>query len=80
MTYFAHQGMTYVPLGPIPHLNDMSEIVGGSPYGAGAIAGDGSRNPTVKELEIARIQGKSFGDMIKSYVRGKDAFAKEQKK
>ncbi|KAG0765214.1 hypothetical protein G6F60_004992 [Rhizopus arrhizus] len=80
LTYFAHQGMTYVPLGPIPHLNDMSEIVGGSPYGAGAIAGDGSRNPTVKELEIARIQGKSFGDMIKSYVRGKDAFAKEEKK
>jgi len=80
LTYFAHQGMTYVPLGPIPHLSDMSEIVGGSPYGAGAIAGDGSRNPTVKELEIARIQGKSFGDMIKSYVRGKDAFSREEKK
>ncbi|CEG63448.1 Putative NAD(P)H:quinone oxidoreductase, type IV [Rhizopus microsporus] len=81
VTYFAHQGMIYVPLGYPAQLNDMSEIVGGSAYGAGTIAGgDGSREPSAKELEIAHIQGKSFGDVIKAYVRGKNAFAVEEQK
>lgn len=73
--------MTYVPLGFPPQLNDNSEIVGGSAYGAGTIAGgDGSRTPTIKELEVARIQGEQFGNMIRAYVRGKNAFAAEEKK
>lgn len=81
VTYFAHQGMIYVPLGFPAQLNDMSEIVGGSAYGAGTVAGgDGSREPSAKELEIAHIQGKSFGDVIKAYVRGKNAFAVEEQK
>jgi NAD(P)H dehydrogenase (quinone) len=47
---------------------------------AGTIAGgDGSRVPSVKELEIARFQGESFGNVIKAYVRGKNAFAAEAK-
>lgn len=59
----------------------MSEIVGGSAYGAGTVAGgDGSREPSTKELEIAHIQGKSFGDVIKAYVRGKNAFSVEEQK
>ena len=37
----------------------------GSPWGAGTFAGpDGSRQPSALEHEIARIQGKSFGDYL----------------
>lgn len=40
-------------------LTDISEVKGGSPYGAGTIAGgDGSRQPSEKELAQARFQGK----------------------
>ena len=39
-------------------LFDISEVRGGSPYGAATLAGgDGSRQPTDKELAIARYQG-----------------------
>lgn len=42
----------------VPELTDMTEIVGGTPYGATTIAGaDGSRQPSAKELAIARAQG-----------------------
>lgn len=38
LTYFAHHGMNYVPLGfANAHLFDNSEVVGGSAYGAGTI-------------------------------------------
>jgi len=38
---------------------DISEMRGGSPYGAGTIASpDGSRLPSAKELSMARFQGK----------------------
>ncbi|KAI8053653.1 NAD(P)H:quinone oxidoreductase, type IV [Gilbertella persicaria] len=82
--YFVHQGMTYVPLGYpsalSDKLNSMDEIVGGSAYGAGAIAaGDGSRDVSEKELAIAHYQGKNFGEIIRAYVKGKNAFAVEQK-
>lgn len=41
-----------------PRLMQMDEISGGSPYGAGALAGsDGSRQPSDIELAIARYQG-----------------------
>ena len=37
----------------------LTEISGGSPYGASTItAGDGSRQPSENELDIARFQGK----------------------
>jgi multimeric flavodoxin WrbA len=39
-------------------LSNMSEITGGSPYGAGTLAGsDGSRTPSENEIAIARFQG-----------------------
>lgn len=39
-------------------LTVMNEISGGSPYGAGTLAGgDGSRKPSENELQIARFQG-----------------------
>jgi NAD(P)H dehydrogenase (quinone) len=39
-------------------LTNMNEITGGSPYGAGTLAGsDGQRMPSANELSIARFQG-----------------------
>jgi NAD(P)H dehydrogenase (quinone) len=55
-----HQGMVIVGL-PYSFQGQMSlsEITGGSPYGASTIAaGDGSRQPSENELAGARYQGK----------------------
>ncbi len=54
-----HQGMIIVG---VPYssqeLMNMTEISGGSPYGAGTLAGgDGKRQPSENELTIARFQG-----------------------
>jgi NAD(P)H dehydrogenase (quinone) len=39
-------------------LMNMSEITGGSPYGAGTLTDkDGRRQPSENELKIARFQG-----------------------
>lgn len=59
-TTLLHQGMVIVG---VPYscqaLTNMDEITGGSPYGASTLAGgDGSRQPSENELEIARFQGK----------------------
>src|SRR5689334_11644405 len=55
-----HHGMVVVGLPySCPELTDVTEVKGGSPYGAGTIAGaDGSRRPTAKELAQARFQGR----------------------
>lgn len=55
----AHHGMLIVGLPySAPELNDISELRGGSPYGAATIAAaDGSRQPSSKELALARFQG-----------------------
>jgi len=54
-----HHGMVYVGLPySCPDLADISELKGGSPYGAATIAGaDGSRQPSARELAMARFQG-----------------------
>ncbi|RPB00844.1 flavo protein WrbA [Choiromyces venosus 120613-1] len=68
MSTFVHHGMIFVPLGyknAFPILADGSEVRGGSPWGAGTFAGaDGSRQPTDKEKELARIQGETFYETI----------------
>ncbi|CCX10857.1 NAD(P)H:quinone oxidoreductase, type IV [Pyronema domesticum] len=68
MSTFVHHGLIFVPLGykhAFPILADLSEIRGGSPWGAGTFAGlDGSRQPSAKELELAEIQGKMFYETI----------------
>ncbi|KAI9010430.1 NAD(P)H:quinone oxidoreductase, type IV [Phycomyces nitens] len=71
--YFAHHGMIYVPFGfANPHFFDNSEIIGGSPYGAGTIVnGDGSRQVSEKELDVARNQGENFGKIVSTFVKGK---------
>ena len=54
-----HQGMIIVSLPySCQNLMIMTEITGGSPYGAGTLAGtDGRRQPSDNELAIARFQG-----------------------
>ena len=55
-----HHGMVIVglPYAVANELFDISEVRGGSPYGASTLAGgDGSRQPSEKELSMARKQG-----------------------
>ena len=61
----AHHGMVIVGLSyASPELTDLSEVKGGSPYGAGTIAGaDGSRSPSEMELNVARAQGKRVAEI-----------------
>ena len=59
-TFFYHQGMVIVG---VPYstqeLLNLTEISGGTPYGASTIAGPrGERQPTGNELAIARAQGR----------------------
>ncbi|MBO1519541.1 NAD(P)H:quinone oxidoreductase [Oceanisphaera pacifica] len=58
-TTLAHHGMVIVPIGyTAPELFDISQVSGGTPYGASTLAGgDGSRQPDSRELAIARHQG-----------------------
>jgi NAD(P)H dehydrogenase (quinone) len=62
-----HHGMVYVGLPyTCPELTDISELKGGSPYGAATIAGpDGSRQPSGKELAMARFQGKHVAEITR---------------
>jgi NAD(P)H dehydrogenase (quinone) len=55
-----HHGMVVVGLPyTAPELADISAVHGGSPYGAGTIAGpDGKRTPSEQELALARFQGR----------------------
>lgn len=71
----AHHGIAYVPIGfAATELFDLSEVVGGSAWGAAAVAaGDGSRGLTEKELAIAKYQGSSFAKLISTFVAGKTA-------
>ncbi|GAO37436.1 NAD(P)H-quinone oxidoreductase [Sulfuricella sp. T08] len=49
----------------------MSEISGGSPYGASTIAGpDGSRMPSDNELAMARFQGNHVAKITTALIRG----------
>jgi len=62
-----HHGMIIVG---VPYseqrLLNMSEITGGSPYGASTLAaGDGSRQPSENELAIARFQGRHVAEIAR---------------
>jgi len=61
-----HLGMILVGL-PYSEARQttMSEITGGSPYGASTIAGDGSRMPSENELAMARYQGRHVATIAK---------------
>jgi len=66
-----HHGMVIVG---VPYacagLMDMSEITGGTPYGATTLANiDGKRQPTKNELDIARYQGKHVAELAAKLCR-----------
>lgn len=72
MSTLAHHGIVYVPLGykhSFAQLTNLDEVHGGSPWGAGTFAaGDGSRQPSALELEIAEIQGRSFYETVSKHA------------
>ncbi|BDC50937.1 NAD(P)H dehydrogenase (quinone) [Bryobacterales bacterium F-183] len=66
-TTLLHHGMIIVG---VPYacqdLTHMADTIGGSPYGAGTLAGaDGSRQPHEVELRIARYQGRHVAQIAK---------------
>lgn len=67
VTTLMHHGMIYAGLPySCPELADISEVKGGSPWGAGTIAGaDGSRQPSAKELAQAKFQGQRVATLAK---------------
>ncbi|KAK0434216.1 NADH-quinone oxidoreductase [Armillaria borealis] len=72
LSALVHHGIIYVPLGyanTFAQFHILSEVHGGTPWGAGTVAGgDGSRQPSALELEIATIQGKTFyGTVAKAF-------------
>jgi NAD(P)H dehydrogenase (quinone) len=73
LTTLTHHGGVYVPLGyQHKNLSINTEVIGGSPYGAGTISNpDGKRVPSVLELEIAEFQGENFGKFLAQLQRGK---------
>lgn len=62
----AHHGMLLAGLPySAPELTDISELRGGSPYGAATVAGaDGSRQPSAKELALAKFQGAHVATLV----------------
>ena len=54
-----------------PRLTNMSEITGGTPYGATTLAGDGKRQPSENELAIARYQGRHVAQIAKALTLGR---------
>ncbi|XVF61998.1 hypothetical protein PTKIN_Ptkin08bG0181100 [Pterospermum kingtungense] len=67
ITQLAHHGMLFVPIGYTfgAGMFKMDSIRGGSPYGAGVYAGDGTREPTETELAFAEHQGMYMAGVIK---------------
>ncbi|XP_072970114.1 probable NAD(P)H dehydrogenase (quinone) FQR1-like 1 [Typha angustifolia] len=67
ITQLVHHGMIFVPIGYTfgAGMFEMEQVKGGSPYGAGTFAGDGSRLPSELELGQAFHQGKYFAEIAK---------------
>ncbi|GAA0146903.1 hypothetical protein Leryth_014421 [Lithospermum erythrorhizon] len=63
----AHHGILFVPLGYAfgSAMFQTNEVKGGSSYGAGTYAADGSRKPTEIELQQAFYQGKYVAEITK---------------
>ncbi|KAI1264841.1 quinone oxidoreductase [Xylariaceae sp. FL1019] len=72
MSTLVHHGIIYVPFGyakEFAKMSNLDEVHGGSPWGAGTFSsGDGSRQPSQLELDIAFTQGKSFYETVARYT------------
>jgi NAD(P)H dehydrogenase (quinone) len=71
-TTLMHHGMIVVGLPySAPRLSDLSEVHGGSPLGAGTIAGNmGERSPSELELGLARWQGQHVAQIARALEIG----------
>jgi len=72
-TTLLHHGMLIVGLPySFPELASMSEIQGGTPYGASCVTGAGPdlRMPTERELTMCRHQGRHVATITRRFVRG----------
>ncbi|SCU78577.1 LANO_0A03356g1_1 [Lachancea nothofagi CBS 11611] len=71
LSVLAHHGIIFVPLGYKnvgADLGNLTEVHGGSPWGAGTIAGaDGSRMPSELELRVNQIQGQTFYETVEKF-------------
>lgn len=71
-TTLFHFGMLVVGL---PYTekrqNTLTEISGGTPYGATTLAGMGDRLPSENELAMARFQGKHVAEITQALKRGR---------
>ncbi|XP_042017656.1 probable NAD(P)H dehydrogenase (quinone) FQR1-like 2 [Salvia splendens] len=67
ITQLAHHGMLFVPIGYTfgAGMFRMDSIRGGTPYGAGVFAGDGTREPSETELALAEHQGNYMAGIVK---------------
>jgi NAD(P)H dehydrogenase (quinone) len=68
-----HHGMLIVGLPyKFRELSTMSEITGGTPYGASCVVGSGPdmRMPTELELTLCRYQGEHVASIVSHFVRG----------
>ncbi len=70
-TTLLHHGMIIVG---VPYscqeIMNMSEITGGSPYGASTLAGgDGKRQPSDNEIKIAHFQGAHVAQLVNKLAR-----------
>jgi len=73
LSHFVHHGMIFIPLGyGNPSLFKIDEVHGGSPWSAGTLSGgDGSRQPSPLELDLATYQGKRVTEFATTFVNGK---------
>ncbi|CAM8921850.1 unnamed protein product [Rhodiola kirilowii] len=71
ITQLAHHGMLFVPIGYTfgAGMFKMDTIRGGTPYGAGVFAGDGTRKANEAELALAEHQGKYMAAVVKRLAR-----------
>ncbi|KAF9240425.1 flavoprotein-like protein [Melanogaster broomeanus] len=71
LSTLVHHGMIFVPLGyklTFAQLANVTEVRGGSPWGAGTYAGaNGSRQPSDLELEVAKLQGAGFWETVSNH-------------
>jgi NAD(P)H dehydrogenase (quinone) len=67
ITNLLHHGLVIVGLPyAYPGLLDISQVNGGTPYGASTLTGpDGSRTPNDNELGAARFQGRHVAEIAK---------------
>jgi len=72
-TTLLHHGMIVVGLPYTEQrLVNMTEISGGTPYGASTLTGtDGSWQPSENELAIARFQGSHVAGLTKRLIAGR---------